>query len=180
MKRKDKVVVLSEGKRYSDQKERYSMIPNWIFDEGEYLELDVYEKIAFMYMIRLVNKKDKKSGQQDIFFLSQEHLAKKCGFCHTKAQRIIKKLIEKGYITRLKIGSNLTGQASFYKMLYLQPEYEEGLEVKVSDLAGILSDEELVELNSKDGTAYYHPSKLIYSKRKFLPRIYDRLEEQVV
>ena len=53
-----KVLYLEQGEKYSDKQEGYFMVPNWLFDEGEYIELDVYERMALIYIIRLVNKKE--------------------------------------------------------------------------------------------------------------------------
>ena len=77
------------------------MVPNWIFDEGEYIDLDVYERMALLYIIRLVNKKDDSQGKGDIFFLSSEQLAKVCNFSIGKAKLVLKKLQENGFIKRL-------------------------------------------------------------------------------
>ena len=67
-----KVLYLEQGKKYSDKQEGYFMVPNWLFDEGEYIDLDVYERMALIYIIRLVNKKDNSKVMGDIFFLSVE------------------------------------------------------------------------------------------------------------
>ena len=96
----EKILYLREGKKYSDIQERYFMVPNWLFDEGEYFDLDVYEKMALIYIIRLVNKKDNSTGKGDIFFLSSEQLAKKCKFSPGKAKLVLKKLQNHGYIKK--------------------------------------------------------------------------------
>lgn len=93
-----KILYLEQGKKYSDAKEFYFMVPNWLFDEGQYIDLDVYERIAMIYIIRLVNKKDNSQGKGDIFFLSAEQLAKKCNFSLGKAKKVLKKLQNYGYI----------------------------------------------------------------------------------
>lgn len=41
-------LYLEQDEKYSDKQERYFMIPNWLFDEGEYVGLDVYERIALI------------------------------------------------------------------------------------------------------------------------------------
>lgn len=71
-----KVLYLEQGEKYSDKQERYFMVPNWLLDEGEYIELDIYERMALIYIIRLVNKKDNSQRKGDLFFLSSEQLAK--------------------------------------------------------------------------------------------------------
>lgn len=101
MQLKSKILYLKQGKKYSNAKELYFMVPNWIFDEGEYIDLDVYERIALLYIIRLVNKKDDSQGKGDIFFLSSEQLAKVCNFSIGKAKLVLKKLQENGFIKRL-------------------------------------------------------------------------------
>lgn len=93
-----KILYLEKGEKYSDKQEGYFMVPNWFIDEGEYIELDIYERIALIYIIRLVNKKDNSQGKGDIFFLSSEQLAKKGQFSNSKAKQVLKKLQEHGYI----------------------------------------------------------------------------------
>ena len=43
------LLYLEQGKKYSDSKEFYFMIPNWLFYEWQYIDLDVYERIALIY-----------------------------------------------------------------------------------------------------------------------------------
>lgn len=74
------------------------MVPNWIFDEGIYL--DMYETMILMYMIRLVNKKDNTIGKEDTLFLSAEQLANCCNYSIGKAKKVLKRLQELGYIRK--------------------------------------------------------------------------------
>ncbi|WP_294392290.1 hypothetical protein [uncultured Clostridium sp.] len=86
----EKVLCLEQGEKYSDKQEGYFMVPNWLFDEGEYIELDIYERMSLMYIIRLVNKKDNRQGKGDIFFLASEKLGNICGFSNSKAKKVLK------------------------------------------------------------------------------------------
>lgn len=88
----NKVVCLEQCEKYSDKKEEYFMVPNWLLDEGEYIELDVYERMALIYIIRLVNKKDNRQGKGDTFFLASQKLGKICGFSNSKSKKVLKKL----------------------------------------------------------------------------------------
>ena len=94
----EKVLYLEQGEKYSDKQEGYFMVPNWLFDEGEHIELDVYERMALIYIIRCVNKKDNSKGKGDIFFLSADNLSRKCKFSLGKAKKVLKKLQDYGYI----------------------------------------------------------------------------------
>ena len=38
------MLYLEQSEKYSDKQEGYVMVPNWLIDEGEYIELDVDEK----------------------------------------------------------------------------------------------------------------------------------------
>lgn len=66
-----KILYLEQGEKYSDKQEGYFMVPNWLFDEGEYIDLDVYERSALIYIIRLVNKKDNSQGKGKLYPLSR-------------------------------------------------------------------------------------------------------------
>ncbi|MDM0937624.1 hypothetical protein QTI81_07545 [Clostridium perfringens] len=171
----DKVLVLESGLKYSDIEERCFMVPNWLFDEGEYIELDVYERMALLYIIRLVNKKDDSEGKGDIFFLSAEQLAKVCNYSVVKAKRVLKKLCEVGYIRKIRTGSNLTGRANVYKVMNLQPVYIEGKETDLEELRFMLSEDEFNEILLKcKGFAYYYEERECYSHRKNLPLLFDK------
>lgn len=177
---KEKILYLEQGKKYSDKREEYFMIPNWLFDEGEYIDLDIYERNSLIYMIRLVNKKDNSEGKGDIFFLSAEHLAKICGYSVSKAKKVLKKLQEKGYIKKLKTGSSLIRKANVYQMMNLQPEYVEGVEVNLIDIKEKLNDQEYSELLLKSkGAVYYYPEKGIYSHRKKLCKLVNTFTGEV-
>lgn len=170
----NKILCLKQGKKYSDAKEHYFMVPNWFFDEGEYIDLDVYERMAMIYIIRLVNKKDKNKGMGDIFFLSAEHLSKKCNFSQGKAKKVLKKLQEHGYIKKIRTGNNINNQANTYKVMNLQPQYLQGVKVSLSDAQEKLSEEEFHELLIKGkGVIYYYEEEDRYSHRKALPQIID-------
>lgn len=170
-----KILYLEKGEKYSDKQEGYFMVPNWFIDEGEYIELDIYERIALIYIIRLVNKKDNSQGKGDIFFLSSEQLAKKGQFSNSKAKQVLKKLQEHGYIKKIRTGSNLTGKANTYKVMNLQPKYVEGKEVELSEVKNKLSEEDFDELlfNCK-GVAYFYADEEKYSHRKALPLLIEK------
>ena len=175
-----KVLYLEQGEKYSDKQERYFMVPNWLFDEGEYFDLDVYERIALIYIIRWVNKKDNSKGMGDIFFLSAEQLAKKCNFSLTKAKNVLKKLQEYGYIKKIKTGNNINNQANTYKVMNLQPQYLQGVKISLSDAKEKLSEEEFHKLLIKGkGTIYYYEEEDRYSHRKALPQIIDCYTGQI-
>lgn len=170
----NKILYLEQGKKYSDAKEHYFMVSNWLFDEGEHIDLDVYERIALIYIIRLVNKKDNSRGMGDIFFLSAEQLSKKCNFSLGKAKKVLKKLQEHGYIKKIKTGNNITNQANTYKVMNLQPQYLHGVNISLSEAQEKLSEEEFNELLIKGkGTIYYYEEEERYSHRKALPQIID-------
>lgn len=135
-----------QGEEYSDRQERYFMVPNWLFGEGEYIDLDNYKIMVLMYIIRLVNKKDNRQGKGDIFFLASEKLGNICGFSNSKAKKVLKKLQVHGYIKKIKTGSNLTGKANTYKVMNLQLIYVKGEEVALSEAEQNLSEEEFDEL----------------------------------
>lgn len=169
---KEILLYLEQGEKYSDKQEGYFMVPNWIFDEGEYIDLDVYERITMVYIIRLVNKKDNSQGKGDIFFLSAEHLAKKCNFSLGKAKKVLKRLQEHGYIKKIRTGNNLTNKANSYKVMNLQPIYVQGNEISLSEAEQNLSEEEFDELLIKGkGVVYYYEDEQRYSYRKSLPLI---------
>lgn len=166
----EKVLYLEQGEKYSDKKEGYFMVPNWLFDEGEYIDLDTYERIAMIYIMRLVNKKDNSQGKGDIFFLSAEHLGQKCNFSLGKAKKVLKKLQEHGYIKKISTGNNFINKANSYKVMNLQPMYEHGVEVSLSEAEQNLSEEEYDELLIRGkGVAYYYENEERYSHRKLLP-----------
>lgn len=165
-----KILYLEQGEKYSDRQEGYFMVPNWLFDEGEYIELDVYERMALIYIIRLVNKKDNSQGKGDIFFLSAEQLSKKCKFSLGKAKNVLKKLQEQGYIKKIRTGNNLIGKANTYKVMNLQPRYVEGVETSLCEAEEKLLEDEFNELLIKGkGIFYYYENEDRYSHRKSLP-----------
>lgn len=171
----EKVLCLEQGEKYSDKQEGYFMVPNWLFDEGEYIELDVYEKIALIYIIMLVNKKDNSQGKGDIFFLSSEQLAKVGNYSVGKAKKVLKKLQDKGFIKKIKTGSNLTGKANTYKVMNLQPIYVQGKEVDLSEAQHNLSEEDFNELLFRcKGVVYYFSDEERYSHRKALPLLVEK------
>lgn len=150
------------------------MVPNWLFDESGYIDLDVYERMALLYIIRLVNKKDNSKGKGDIFFLSAEQLSKKCNFSLEKAKIVLKKLQEHGYIKKIRTGKNLIKKANSYKVMNLQPNYVQGIEISLSEAEGNLSEDEFNELLVEgNGTIYYYEDEDRYSYRKLLPLIVD-------
>lgn len=166
----EKILYLEQGKKYSDAKEHYFMVPNWLFDEGQYIDLDVYERMALIYIIRCVNKKDNSKGKGDIFFLSAEKLAKQCKFSLGKAKLVLKKLQEHGYIKKIRTGNNLMKKANSYKVMNLQPNYVQGIEILLSEAEEKLSEDELNELLVKgNGILYYYEDEDRYSHRKVLP-----------
>ena len=170
----DRVLFLKQGSKYSDEKKCYFMVPNWFFDEGEYIDLTVYEKLSLMYIVRLVNKKDNSDGKGDVFYLSAEQLRKVCGFSIATAKRSLTTLANKEYIKCIAKGSNLNGKANTYRLMNLQPEYMEGEEIEVDSLKGVLSAEEYNKLLLKCwGVAYYYPERCCYSHRKRLPLLID-------
>ena len=67
----EKILYLEQGEKYSDKQEGYFMVPNWLFDEGEYIELDVYERMALIYIIRCVNRKIIVKGKVIFSFYQQ-------------------------------------------------------------------------------------------------------------
>lgn len=169
-----KVLYLDQGEKYSDKQECYFMVPNWLLDEGEYIELDVYERMALIYIIRCVNKKDNSKGKGDIFFLSAEQLAKKCNFSLAKAKLVLKKLQEHGYIKKIRTGNNLMKKANSYKVMNLQPNYVQGVEISLSEAEEKLCEDEFNELLVKgNGTLYYYEDEDRYSHRKLLPLLID-------
>lgn len=150
------------------------MVPNWLFDEGEYIDLDVYERSALIYIIRLVNKKDNSQGKGDIFFLSSEQLAKVGNYSVGKAKKVLKKLQEYGYIKKIRTGNNLICKANTYKVMNLQPIYVDGKEVDLSEAEHNLSEEDFNELLFRcKGIAYYYSDEEKYSHRKALPLLID-------
>lgn len=171
----EKVLYLEQGEKYSDKKEGYFMVPNWLFDEGEYIELDIYERMALMYIIRLVNKKDNSQGKGDIFFLASEQLAKIGKFSNSKAKQVLKKLQEHGYIKKIMTGNKLIGKANTYKVMNLQPRYVQGEEVDLSEAEHNLSEEDFNELLFRcKGIAYYYVDEEKYSHRKALPLLIEK------
>lgn len=171
----EKVLYLEQGEKYSDKKEGYFMVPNWLFDEGEYIELDVYERVALIYIIRLVNKKDNSQGKGDIFFLSSEQLAKVGKFSKGKAKSVLRRLQEIGFVKKIRTGNNLIGKANTYKVMNLQPIYVEGKEVTLSEAEHNLSEEDFNELLFKcKGIAYYYSDEEKYSHRKALPLLIEK------
>ncbi|MBM7834289.1 hypothetical protein [Clostridium sardiniense] len=170
-----RVLYLDQGEKYSDKQEGYFMVPNWLFDEGEYIELDVYERMALIYIIRLVNKKDNSQGKGDIFFLASEHLAKVCNFSIGKAKLVLKKLQVQGFIKKIMTGSNFTGKANTYRVMNLQPMYVDGKEVALSEAEHNLSEEDFNELLFKcKGVTYYYSDEEKYSHRKALPLLIEK------
>lgn len=164
------LLYLEQGEKYSDAKEFYFMVPNWLFDEGEHINLDVYEKMALIYIIRLVNKKDNSQGKGDIFFLSSEQLAKVCNFSVGKAKLVLKKLQEDGFIKKIRTGNNLSNKANTYKVMNLQPVYVRGIEITLEEIEKVLSEDEFNELLLRcKGVAYYYEEEEKYSHRKVLP-----------
>lgn len=175
-----KVLYLEQGEKYSDKQEGYFMVPNWLFDEGEYIELDVYERIALIYIIRLVNKKDNSQGKGDIFFLSSEQLSKVGNYSVGKAKNVLKRLQDKGFIKKIRTGNNLIGKANTYKVMNLQPIYVEGKEVDLSELEHNLSEEDFNELLFRcKGVAYYYSDEEKYSHRKALPLLVEKESGEV-
>lgn len=171
----EKVLYLEQGEKYSDKKEGYFMVPNWLFDEGEYIELDVYERMALIYIIRLVNKKDNSQGKGDIFFLSSEQLAKVGNYSVGKAKKVLKKLQDKGFIKKIRTGNNLIGKANTYKVMNLQPRYVQGEEVDLSEAEHNLLEEDFNELLFRcKGVAYYYVDEEKYSHRKALPLLIEK------
>lgn len=169
-----KILYLEQGEKYSDKQEGYFMVPNWLFDEGEYIDLDVYERSALIYIIRLVNKKDNSQGKGDIFFLSSEQLAKVGNYSVGKAKKVLKKLQEYGYIKKIRTGNNLICKANTYKVMNLQPIYVDGKEVDLSEAEHNLSEEDFNELLFRcKGVAYYYSDEEKYSHRKALPLLID-------
>lgn len=169
-----KVLYLEQGEKYSDKQERYFMVPNWLLDEGEYIELDIYERMALIYIIRLVNKKDNSQRKGDLFFLSSEQLAKIGKFSNSKAKQVLKNLQEHGYIKKIRTGNNLIGKANTYKVMNLQPRYVEGKEVDLSEVEHKLLEEDFNELLYRcKGVAYYYSDEEKYSHRKALPLLID-------
>lgn len=170
-----KVLYLEQGEKYSDKQEGYFMVPNWLFDEGEYIELDVYERIALIYIIRLVNKKDNSQGKGDIFFLSSEQLSKVGNYSVGKAKNVLKRLQDKGFIKKIRTGSNLTKKANSYKVMNLQPTYIQGVKTSLSEAEKNLPEEEFYELLTKGkGNIYYYEDEQKYSHRKILPLVVDK------
>lgn len=170
-----KVLYLEQAEKYSDKQERYFMVPNWLLDEEEYIELDVYERMALIYIIRLVNKKDNSQGKGDIFFLSSEQLAKIGNYSVGKAKKVLKKLQEYGYIKKIRTGNNLIGKANTYKLMNLQSRYVEGKEVDLSEAEHNLSEEDFNELLFRcKGVAYYYSDEEKYSYRKALPLLIEK------
>lgn len=170
-----KVLYLEQGEKYSDKQERYFMVPNWLLDEGEYIELDIYERMALIYIIRLVNKKDNSQRKGDLFFLASEQLAKIGKFSNSKAKQVLKNLQEHGYIKKVRTGNNLIGKANTYKVMNLQPIYIEGKEVDLSEVEHKLSEEDFNELLYRcKGVAYYYSDEEKYSHRKALPLIIEK------
>ena len=172
---KDKILYLKQGKKYSDKREKYFMVENWIFDEGEHINLDVYERLALIYVIRKVNKKDNSTGKGDVFYMSSEELARVCGFSIGKAKNVLKALQEQGFIKKISTGSNFTGRANQYRVMNLEPQYVDGEEIPIMDLEHILSAEEFDKLFIRSkGYAYYYKSRDYFSHRKSLPQLIDK------
>lgn len=177
---KNILLHLEQGGKYSEKQEGYFMVPNWLFDEGGYIDLDVYERMALIYIIRLVNKKDNNQGKGDIFFLSSEQLAKICNYSLGKAKSVLKKLQEHGYIKKIMTGNNLINKANTYKVMNLQPVYVDGVEVPLIEAEQNLSEEEFNELLFRcKGVAYYYEEEERYSHRKALPLLINRESGEV-
>ena len=172
---KDKVLFLKQGRKYSDKREKYFMVENWLFDEGEHIDLDVFERLALIYIIRKVNKKDDSTGKGDIFYMSSEELARVCGFSIGKAKKVLKILQDQGFIKKISTGSNLTGRANQYRVMNLEPQYVDGEEIPIMDLEDILPAEEFNRLLIRSkGYAYYYEARDYFSHRKSLPQLIDR------
>lgn len=169
-----KLLVLEQGEKYSDKKEQYFMVPNWLFDDGEYLDLDVYERMALIYAIRLVNKKDNSRGMGDVFFLSAEKLAKQCNFSLGKAKLVLKKLQDHGYIKKIRKGSNLTRKANEYIVMNLHPIYVKGEEVQLNEIKDKITEEQYYEWLCSYKSTVYRYEEGRYSHRKALPQLLDK------
>ena len=79
--------------------------------------------MAYYYMIQKANKQNKENGIQDIIYFSTEELGKKCGFSYSTSKKATKELIEEKYIRKIATGSNLTGKANTYILLFPYPRY---------------------------------------------------------
>lgn len=149
------------------------MVPNFFFDEGEYFDLDIYERYSLYYIVRKLNQQ-KKTGKQDVFYMSAEELARVTGISSSRAKKTIKLLQEKGYMKKIHTGSNLTGKANTYLFTYLQPVYEVGEPVQLSELDNISDEDERNQILVKCGEmAYYYEQDNLYSHKKRLPVFVD-------
>lgn len=167
-------LYLTEEKRYSDMREHYFMYPNFLYDEGEFIDVSINAKFAFGYMIRKANKQNRENGKQDIIYFSTNELASKCGFSPSTAKKVTKELIEKEWIRKISTGSNLTGRANTYRLLYPYPTYEEGVEVDINIVERELSYEEIDKMLAKgNGKIYYYEEDGVFSHRKRLPVLVD-------
>lgn len=165
----NKTMILQEGIRYSDFDERFSMVPNFFFDEGEFFDLDIYERYSLIYIVRKLNQKQ-KTGKQDIFYMSTEELARVTGISLSRAKKTVKVLQDKGYMKKIQTGSNLTGRANMYMFNYLQPIYELGEPVELSELNNIEDEDERNQILVKCGeVVYYYEHENLYSHKKRLP-----------
>lgn len=174
-------LILDSNFRYSNMFEQYFMMPNFLYDEGEFIHLSVHAKWAFGYMIRKANKRDQMNGKQDFIYFSYEELAKKCGFSISTAKKVTKELINEGYIKRVSTGSNLTGRANTYRMLYPYPRYEKGEEITINMAEKHIGQEELDVLLAKGvGKIYYYNQGDFYSNRKRLAYKLDTLTGEVL
>lgn len=165
-----KVLVYDREIRYSDLDREYFMVPNFLYDEGENIELSVNSRHAFGYMIRKANKQNKENGKQDIIFFSFDELARKCGFSISTAKKVTKELIDQEYIRKVSTGSNLTGRANTYRILFPYPKYVEGVEVEINIVKRELPQQAIDELLAKGtGKIYYYWEDGVYSHKKKLP-----------
>ena len=170
----NKMLLLDKDKRYSDLKEYYFMYPNFLYDEGEFIELSVNARHAFGYMIRKANKQNKENGKQDIIYFSAEELARKCGFSLSTAKKVTKELIENEWIRKVTTGSNLTGRANTYRLLFPYPRYVQGHEMDIDIVYDDLPEEKVDELLARGtGKIYYYEEGEVYSRRKRLPLLVD-------
>lgn len=145
MKMTGQVLLFDKEKRYSDMREHYFMYPNFLYDEGEYIDLSFNARYAFGYMIRKANKQDKENGKQDIIYFSADELARKCGFSLSTVKKVIKELIDKEWIRKIATGSNLTGRVNTYRILFPYPEYVDGAEIPVEFVQDYLLQDKIDE-----------------------------------
>lgn len=145
----EQVLLFDKDKRYSDMREHYFMYPNFLYDEGEFLNLSIHARYGFGYMIRKANKQNKENGKQDIIYFSSEELARKCGFSVSTAKKVIKELIELEWIRKITTGSNLTGRANTYRILFPYPQYMEGDEMDIAIVEQDIPHSDIDELLAK-------------------------------